>query len=136
MTQLALALPCSLKIKKRGRNPDVMLARQTLLNCAAFDNYGHGCDGGDTVDVFGRVVHALHTSSTHVAASQHSKGCRHLKYHLYYARRYMHEHGLPDEACMLYNATDHTKFGPNAKTCPPEGKCYSCVTASAVAGCG
>ncbi len=42
-----------LKIKKRGLNPDVMLARQTLLNCAAFEGYGHGCDGGDTVDVFG-----------------------------------------------------------------------------------
>jgi hypothetical protein len=30
-----------------------MLSRQTLLNCAAFEGFGLGCDGGDTVDVFG-----------------------------------------------------------------------------------
>ena len=29
-----------------GRGVDVMLARQSLLNCAAFDGFGGGCDGG------------------------------------------------------------------------------------------
>ncbi|PNH06800.1 Cathepsin Z [Tetrabaena socialis] len=42
-----------LKVKKRGKSPDVMLGRQTLLNCASYEGYGNGCDGGDTVDVFG-----------------------------------------------------------------------------------
>jgi hypothetical protein len=36
-------------------------------------------------------------------------------------RSYMQHHGLPDEGCQLYNATDHTKFGRHAKECPPEG---------------
>lgn len=34
-----------LKIKKKGKGPDVMLSRQTLLNCAAFKGMGAGCDG-------------------------------------------------------------------------------------------
>jgi len=35
-----------LKIRKAGRGPDVMLSRQTMLNCGAFEGYGGGCDGG------------------------------------------------------------------------------------------
>ncbi|WIA42670.1 hypothetical protein OEZ86_008631 [Tetradesmus obliquus] len=31
---------------------DVMLGRQTLLNCAAFLGYGEGCNGGEPLDVF------------------------------------------------------------------------------------
>ena len=53
-----------------------MLARQALLNCAAFDGFGNGCDGGDVIDVF----------------------------------HYMSKHGLPDESCQIYSASDHTKF--------------------------
>lgn len=41
-----------LKIKKKGKGPDVMLARQTLLNCGWYTHMGHGCDGGDVTDVF------------------------------------------------------------------------------------
>ncbi|KAG2496883.1 hypothetical protein HYH03_005282 [Edaphochlamys debaryana] len=89
-----------LKIKKKGAFPDVMLARQTLLNCAAFEGYGHGCDGGDTVDVFG----------------------------------YMAEFGLPDEGCMTYNATDHTKWR-HARHCPPEGVCNNCMPLKGVETC-
>ena len=40
-----------LKISKRGLGPDVMLSRQTLLNCAALQGFGGGCDGGDPIDV-------------------------------------------------------------------------------------
>lgn len=44
-----------LKIKKLRAGditPDVMLGRQTLLNCAAFHGYGEGCNGGEPLDVF------------------------------------------------------------------------------------
>lgn len=40
------------KMQAGDITPDVMLGRQTLLNCAAFKGYGHGCYGGDTIDVF------------------------------------------------------------------------------------
>lgn len=40
-----------LKITKGGLGPDVMLARQVVLNCGAFYNMGGGCDGGDVIDV-------------------------------------------------------------------------------------
>ncbi|KDD75147.1 papain family cysteine protease [Helicosporidium sp. ATCC 50920] len=40
-----------LKIVKKGLGPDVMLARQVILNCAAFHGLGDGCHGGDPVDV-------------------------------------------------------------------------------------
>jgi hypothetical protein len=40
-----------LKIKKKGKGPDVMLARQSLLNCGHYEKMGHGCDGGDVIDV-------------------------------------------------------------------------------------
>ncbi|GIL69750.1 hypothetical protein Vretimale_10232 [Volvox reticuliferus] len=89
-----------LKIKKKAKSPDVMLSRQTLLNCAAFEGYGNGCDGGDTVDVFS----------------------------------YMAEFGLPDEGCMTYNATDHTKF-PGHKHCPVEGQCLNCMPIDGVDTC-
>lgn len=36
-----------LKIKKGGRGPDVLLSRQTMLNCGAFEGNGAGCDGGE-----------------------------------------------------------------------------------------
>lgn len=42
-----------LKIAKGGAAPDVMLSRQTFLNCAAPKGFGGGCDGGDVSDVFG-----------------------------------------------------------------------------------
>ncbi|KAI8476356.1 MAG: hypothetical protein J3K34DRAFT_256855 [Monoraphidium minutum] len=40
------------KLRAGDLTPDVMLGRQTLLNCAAFHGMGQGCDGGDTIDVF------------------------------------------------------------------------------------
>lgn len=40
--------------------------------------------------------------------------------------RYMKEHGLPDESCLTYNATDHTKFA-GLKECPAEAKCLNCA---------
>lgn len=46
------AIQDRLKIRKNGRGIDVMLARQVLLNCGAFDNFGAGCDGGDVIDTF------------------------------------------------------------------------------------
>ena len=39
-----------LKIMKGG-GMDVMLGRQTFLNCAPLLNMSAGCDGGDPVDV-------------------------------------------------------------------------------------
>ncbi|KAL4420347.1 hypothetical protein ABPG77_006154 [Micractinium sp. CCAP 211/92] len=82
-----------LKIAKGGIGPDVMLARQVVLNCGAFHGYGQGCDGGDVIDVV----------------------------------RYMKHYGLPDESCMPYSATDHTKYGKGAKRCPAEGYCTNCM---------
>ncbi|KAK2076052.1 hypothetical protein QBZ16_001388 [Prototheca wickerhamii] len=82
-----------LKITKDAAGPDVMLARQVVLNCAAFHGMGGGCDGGDVIDV-------LH---------------------------YMAKFGLPDESCQPYAATDHTKYGKHAKSCPPEGYCMNCM---------
>lgn len=84
-----------LKIAKGGRGIDVMLSRQTMLNCGHFYGFGKGCNGGDPIDVF----------------------------------RYMKIHGLPDESCLTYNATDHSKF-PNhkeLKECPAEGICLNCM---------
>jgi hypothetical protein len=90
-----------LKIVKKGLGPDTMLARQTLLNCAAFHDYGAGCDGGDVIDVL----------------------------------RYMSHYGLPDESCMPYGATDHTKYGKHAKRCPSEGYCTNCMPIDDVDTC-
>lgn len=41
-----------LQIAKKARGPDVMLSRQTLLNCATYEGLGNGCDGGDPIHVF------------------------------------------------------------------------------------
>lgn len=47
-----ITLQDRLKIRKKGRGPDVMLGRQTLLNCGAYYGMGAGCNGGDVIDVF------------------------------------------------------------------------------------
>ncbi len=39
-----------LKVSKKG-GVDVMLGRQTLLNCAGFHGYGDGCNGGEPLEV-------------------------------------------------------------------------------------
>lgn len=85
-----------LKIAKKGKGPDIMLSRQTLLNCGWFHKNGDGCNGGDPIDVF----------------------------------RFMKDYGLPDEGCLTYNATDHTKFEnyESLKRCPPEGRCVNCMS--------
>ena len=49
LTQLADRL----KIEKGGLGPDVVLSRQSFLNCAPPKNYSGGCDGGDVIDVYG-----------------------------------------------------------------------------------
>lgn len=44
-----------LKVKKLRAGdtaPDVMLGRQTLLNCGAYHGYGDGCNGGEPLEVF------------------------------------------------------------------------------------
>jgi hypothetical protein len=48
-----------------GKGPDVMLARQTLLNCGAFHGFGSGCDGGDPID----VCECLSPASFYVAST-------------------------------------------------------------------
>jgi cathepsin X len=76
--------------KKRGfTGPDVMLGRQSFLNCAPGHGISGGCDGGEAADVY----------------------------------EFMQHYGLPDESCLPYNATDHTKFTATNGTCPPEGYC-------------
>jgi len=41
----------------------------------------------------------------------------------------MAKFGLPDESCLTYNATDHTKFGDpkKLKECPAGGLCRNCM---------
>jgi hypothetical protein len=76
--------------RKRGyTGADVMLGRQSFLNCAPGHGLSDGCDGGEASDVF----------------------------------EFMHRYGLPDESCLPYNATDHTKFKETNGTCPPHGYC-------------
>lgn len=76
--------------KKRGyTGPDIMLGRQSFLNCAPGHGISGGCDGGEAADVY----------------------------------EFMQRYGLPDESCLPYNATDHTKFVATNGTCPPEGYC-------------
>ncbi|KAK9844141.1 hypothetical protein WJX81_005676 [Elliptochloris bilobata] len=84
-----------LKIAKAGRGPDVLLSRQTMLNCGAFEGNGAGCDGGDPIDVF----------------------------------KYMVKFGLPDNTCLSYSATDHTRFNKtgDVKHCPPLAICENCM---------
>ena len=45
-----------LKIRKKGKGPDVMLGRQSFLNCGAYEGWGAGCDGGDPIDLFRFMV--------------------------------------------------------------------------------
>lgn len=79
---------------KRGfTGADVMLGRQTFLNCAPGHGLSSGCDGGEPADVY----------------------------------EFMKRYGLPDETCLPYNATDHTKFTQTNGTCPPEGYCMNCM---------
>lgn len=40
------------KVQAGDITPDVMLGRQTLLNCAPFKGYSEGCNGGEPLDVF------------------------------------------------------------------------------------
>lgn len=39
----------------------------------------------------------------------------------------MTRYGLPDESCMTYSATDHTKYSKHAKECPAIGYCMNCM---------
>ncbi len=43
---------CRLHRSGVGDKNELMLARQVMLNCGAFDNFGAGCDGGDIIDVY------------------------------------------------------------------------------------
>eukprot|EP00638_Chattonella_subsalsa_P008327 CAMPEP_0117759554 /NCGR_PEP_ID=MMETSP0947-20121206/16084_1 /TAXON_ID=44440 /ORGANISM="Chattonella subsalsa, Strain CCMP2191" /LENGTH=364 /DNA_ID=CAMNT_0005580037 /DNA_START=172 /DNA_END=1266 /DNA_ORIENTATION=- len=84
-----------IKILMRGNGysgPDVILARQSYLNCGAAHNLSGGCSAGHVNDVF----------------------------------EFMKRFGLPDETCLPYNATDHTKY-PEGAFCPPEGYCMNCM---------
>lgn len=83
-----------LHLKQGYKGPDVMLGRQTFLNCGPAHGLSDGCGGGEPTDVF----------------------------------EFMHHYGLPDESCLPYNATDHTKFSASNGTCPPEGYCMNCIT--------
>ena len=49
--------------------------------------------------------------------------------------RYMTKYGLPDESCMPYGATDHTKYGKHATKCPAEGYCVNCMPIDDVDTC-
>lgn len=79
--------------KKGYKGADVMLGRQSFLNCAPGHGLSSGCDGGEAADVF----------------------------------QFMERYGLPDESCLPYNATDHTKFTATNGTCPPSGYCMKYV---------
>lgn len=48
----ALQVQDRLKIRKRGMGEDVMLGRQSFLNCAPYEGLSGGCDGGDPIDIF------------------------------------------------------------------------------------
>ncbi|KAG9406792.1 hypothetical protein AC1031_003117 [Aphanomyces cochlioides] len=80
--------------KMGWKRPDVMLGRQSFLNCAPGHGLSRGCKGGEPADVY----------------------------------EFMRVYGLPDETCLHYNATDHTKYldSSNGK-CPPEGYCINCM---------
>jgi hypothetical protein len=90
-----------LKIKKKARAPDVMLSRQTLLYCAAFEGHGDGCNGGDVFDTFEYMTaHGLPDESCMIYhAEDHSNitGWKDMKH-------------CPDEYvcrnCMPMNDTD------------------------------
>ena len=59
-----------LKILKGG-GMDVMLGRQTFLNCAPLLGYSAGCDGGDPIDVRPRKLQCHHCS----VANRSARGC-------------------------------------------------------------
>ncbi|TDH65846.1 hypothetical protein CCR75_001356 [Bremia lactucae] len=85
-----------IKIANKRQNytgADVMLGRQSFLNCAPGHGLSSGCDGGEASDVY----------------------------------EFMLRYGLPDESCLPYNATDHTKFHATNGTCPPHGYCMNCM---------
>ncbi|KAJ0394602.1 hypothetical protein P43SY_003345 [Pythium insidiosum] len=82
-----------LNMKRGYSGADVMLGRQSFLNCAPGHGFSAGCDGGEAADVY----------------------------------EFMTRYGLPDESCLPYNATDHTKFQQTNGTCPPEGYCMNCM---------
>jgi len=41
-----------LKILQEAKGPDIMLARQVILNCGSKHGYGNGCHGGESSDIF------------------------------------------------------------------------------------
>ncbi len=45
-----------IKIFKQGSGTDVLLSRQSFLNCGESYGFGSGCGGGDTVDIYGFMV--------------------------------------------------------------------------------
>ncbi|KAL4539726.1 hypothetical protein Ndes2526A_g02745 [Nannochloris sp. 'desiccata'] len=49
--------------------------------------------------------------------------------------RYMAQFGLPDESCIPYSATDHTKYDKDAKKCPAIGYCMNCMPIDDVDTC-
>ncbi len=60
---------------KRGHaGTDVMLGRQTFLNCAPFLNFGNGCHGGEPADIFNymRDVGLPDETCMHYSASDHT----------------------------------------------------------------
>ena len=80
--------------RRKFTGADVMLGRQSFLNCAPGHGLSTGCDGGEAQDVY----------------------------------EFMRRYGLPDESCLPYNATDHTKFTTTVNnTCPPVGYCMKYV---------
>ena len=65
-----------LKIHKRG-GMDVMLSRQTFLNCATPRNISGGCDGGDPIDARARHSLCAHwVSCGRLARPQDGGACR------------------------------------------------------------
>lgn len=70
-----------LKIVKNGTGPDVMLARQTVLNCAPFHGYSEGCNGGDVIDVIRYMKHygLPDESCMPYAATDYKKYGKHAK---------------------------------------------------------
>ena len=88
-----------LKIRKKAMGPDVMLARQTLLNCAPFHNLSAGCDGGDIIDVLRSVERLVtcvvlndgHVDVSHIAGLS---GCAQIHAGIWVAGR-----NLPDLQC-------------------------------------
>ncbi|GAB4814766.1 hypothetical protein N2152v2_001812 [Parachlorella kessleri] len=72
-----------LKIVKNATGPDVMLARQTVLNCGPFHGYSKGCDGGDVIDVIRYMKHfglpdescQIYSASDYTKYGKHAKEC-------------------------------------------------------------